>query len=236
MAVTIRFVLRNDTAAAWEAANPVLLKGEPGFDQTNKRLKFGDGVTAWNDLPYVDPEVINNLLSDDEKAALSAAMGKALKGEIDTISEELTSLGESVEQNTTNITNLQEAQVTVVNNLTSTSTTDALSAAQGKVLNDNKAPLNSPALTGTPTAPTAAATTNSTQVATTAFVKTAVENGQPDTSGFLPKSGGTMTGALVAQSNTNYSTAQARNVVATTSDPGVNSYAPSGQITLVYEA
>ncbi|MFX4959698.1 hypothetical protein ABTC43_19995, partial [Acinetobacter baumannii] len=33
------------------------------------------------------------------------------------------------------------------------------------------APLASPALTGTPTAPTAAVATNSTQLATTAFVK-----------------------------------------------------------------
>jgi hypothetical protein len=39
-----------------------------------------------------------------------------------------------------------------------------------------KAPLESPALTGTPTAPTAAAGTNTTQVATTAFVGTAVSN------------------------------------------------------------
>lgn len=40
-----------------------------------------------------------------------------------------------------------------------------------------KAPLESPALTGTPTAPTAADGTNTTQIATTAFVKTAVEQG-----------------------------------------------------------
>lgn len=39
-----------------------------------------------------------------------------------------------------------------------------------------KADVNSPALTGIPTAPTAAAGTNTTQVATTAFVKTAVDN------------------------------------------------------------
>ena len=38
------------------------------------------------------------------------------------------------------------------------------------------APLASPALTGTPTAPTATAGTNTTQIATTAFVKTAVDN------------------------------------------------------------
>ena len=39
-----------------------------------------------------------------------------------------------------------------------------------------KAPLASPELTGTPTAPTAAEATNTTQIATTAFVKTAVDN------------------------------------------------------------
>jgi hypothetical protein len=41
---------------------------------------------------------------------------------------------------------------------------------------DDKAPLASPALTGVPTAPTATAGTNTTQVATTAFVGTAVSN------------------------------------------------------------
>lgn len=39
-----------------------------------------------------------------------------------------------------------------------------------------KAPLASPALTGVPTAPTAAAATNTTQIATTAFVRTEVAN------------------------------------------------------------
>lgn len=43
---------------------------------------------------------------------------------------------------------------------------------------DQKAPLASPALTGTPTAPTAASGTNTTQIATTAFVQSAVNNGK----------------------------------------------------------
>lgn len=38
------------------------------------------------------------------------------------------------------------------------------------------APLASPALTGTPTAPTAAVTTNTTQIATTAFVNAEISN------------------------------------------------------------
>lgn len=42
---------------------------------------------------------------------------------------------------------------------------------------NGKAPLNSPSFTGTPTAPTAAADSNTTQIATTAFVKAAVTAG-----------------------------------------------------------
>ena len=41
---------------------------------------------------------------------------------------------------------------------------------------NSKANLQSPTFTGTPAAPTAAANTNTTQIATTAFVNTAVDN------------------------------------------------------------
>mgnify|MGYP000975278590 CR=1 FL=1 len=65
--------------------------------------------------------------------------------------------------------------VKTINLLTTASHVDgeALSAYQGKVLKDTvdlKAPLASPALTGIPTAPTAANGTSTTQLATTAFV------------------------------------------------------------------
>ena len=65
-------------------------------------------------------------------------------------------------------------KTTVDSSLSSTST----NPVQNKVINTAltaKAPLASPALTGTPTAPTAAAGTNTTQIATTAFVKNAVD-------------------------------------------------------------
>ena len=51
-----------------------------------------------------------------------------------------------------------------------THTDGAVTQAALKTEIDAKAPLASPALTGTPTAPTAATTVNSTQVATTAYV------------------------------------------------------------------
>ena len=88
--------------------------------------------------------------------------------------------------------NITTPTTTVNNTLTSTSTTEALSAAQGKVLQDSKAPLASPALTGTPTAPTAAVGTNTTQLATTAFVNTEIANDA------VLKTGATMTGAITS--------------------------------------
>jgi len=62
---------------------------------------------------------------------------------------------------------------TAAETTTGTDNTRAVHPAGLKVELDKKAPLASPALTGTPTAPTAAAGTNTTQLATTAFVAAA---------------------------------------------------------------
>ncbi len=56
---TYHIQFRRDTAAAWSAANPVLLEGEQGLVLNNGQggepvlFKIGDGVRHWNDLPYV---------------------------------------------------------------------------------------------------------------------------------------------------------------------------------------
>lgn len=47
-----RLITRNNTAANFASTNPVLLKGEMGFETDTQRFKFGNGVAAWNDLPY----------------------------------------------------------------------------------------------------------------------------------------------------------------------------------------
>lgn len=47
------FHVRADVASEWADANPVLPIYELAYDTTNKRLKIGDGVTAWNDLPWL---------------------------------------------------------------------------------------------------------------------------------------------------------------------------------------
>lgn len=52
--VKTTFRLKRGTAARWAEVNPILDQGEPGFVYDQNRLKVGDGVTPWNDLPYID--------------------------------------------------------------------------------------------------------------------------------------------------------------------------------------
>jgi|688.fasta_scaffold33691_2 hypothetical protein len=82
---------------------------------------------------------------------------------------------------TTNLTNVTAtaAEVNVLDGITATTTelnylSGAASNVQAQL--DNKAPLESPALTGTPTAPTATSGTNSNVLATTAYVDGAVSS------------------------------------------------------------
>lgn len=48
-----RIQIRRDTKARWADLNPILAAGELGFEIDNNRLKIGNGITAWNSLPYV---------------------------------------------------------------------------------------------------------------------------------------------------------------------------------------
>lgn len=50
--------LRNDTAANWKAANPVLLKGELGIEIDTRKLKIGDGISLWSGLKYISDDLI----------------------------------------------------------------------------------------------------------------------------------------------------------------------------------
>ena len=50
--MNVKFRLRRDTSANWATANPVLGLGEPGLETDFRRVKYGDGATAWNDLGY----------------------------------------------------------------------------------------------------------------------------------------------------------------------------------------
>ena len=87
-----KLVLRNDIYTAWESANPVLLKGEIGVEYNpaaptaegqldyQVKIKIGDGVNHWNDLPYFGGDSV--------------------------VIEEITNTVENITSNVTEITNL----------------------------------------------------------------------------------------------------------------------------------
>lgn len=50
--------IRTDTALNWATNNPILRRGEQGFDNTNRILKIGNGITPWADLPAVQDQAL----------------------------------------------------------------------------------------------------------------------------------------------------------------------------------
>lgn len=65
------FKLKRGTSTQWIKQNPVLQLGEPGFVTDLNLLKIGDGVTAWNNLPYLaeDQALIVNVNTQDDLPA-----------------------------------------------------------------------------------------------------------------------------------------------------------------------
>lgn len=105
-----RIILRNDSTANWTAQDPVLMKGEIGFDMDLLIFKVGDGVKKWSELTkqfksYEDTIAeVRTLLSGlhttdtyqtevalgaDKLAALGTAAPAAVKGDIGIVKEAL---------------------------------------------------------------------------------------------------------------------------------------------------
>lgn len=62
-----RIQIRRDTKARWADLNPTLAAGEMGFEIDNNRLKVGNGITAWNSLPYVTETDWSTIITQIEK-------------------------------------------------------------------------------------------------------------------------------------------------------------------------
>ena len=199
MAKTIK--LRRDTAANWALINPVLSAGEPGLDTDALKVKYGNGVSAWNDLPYGTGAEIAGSVENDEtdKSPSVAAVAAALATKQDT-SAKGTANG--------------YAPLGADGKVPAANLPDSTASAKGVIQIATDAEVT----TGTDTSKA----TNSKQVTNRMATR-------------LPLAGGTMTGVLVAQSNTSYTTAQVRNITAGTADLTAGSYTlASGQIYLVY--
>ena len=199
MAVQIQF--RRATGSDWSTANTVLAEGEMGINTTTNQFKIGNGSTAWNSLSYAPISGTVADLDDITGVTItSAANGDLLKwngtawvnaaGYALLSSPALTGTPTaptaSVATNTTQVatTAFVRAEVAALVG-TAGATLDTLGELSDALGDDAnfaattataiglKAPLASPTFTGVPEAPTAAAATSTTQLATTAFVTTA---------------------------------------------------------------
>lgn len=94
---------RHDTLENWQTKNPILLEAEPSYvidGEDGKKIKFGDGVTPWNDLPYLSSNINNGgditvdqtYNPNSENAQSGKAVAEALTtlgGHYETVVEEI---------------------------------------------------------------------------------------------------------------------------------------------------
>lgn len=161
--LTSRIILRNDTANNWTTNNPVLLKCEIGLETDTGKYKIGDGTSNWQALQYyvnLDQDSKTSLdtliemldgdnfgkVNDVQVNGTTVVTDKVANVSIGVLTTATTAQSEvtSGESFTNNIILHKVAKtgsyndllnrLNVVDNLNSTSTTDALSANQGSVL------------------------------------------------------------------------------------------------------
>ena len=76
--INARMQQKKDTAANWTNNNPVLLNGEMIVVETSTgaiRLKVGDGVKTFNQLPFLD-ETLRALITDVDNTKSAVVMTK----------------------------------------------------------------------------------------------------------------------------------------------------------------
>ncbi|HHZ5748562.1 TPA: tail fiber protein [Escherichia coli] len=142
-----------------QAATPKAVKA--AYDLANAKYTAQDATTARKGL--VQLSSATNSTSETQ-----AATPKAVKAAYDLANAKYTAQ---------DATTAQKGIVQLSSATNSTSETLAATSKAVKVVMDEtnkKAPLNSPALTGTPTTPTAPKGTNNTQIASTAYVMAAI--------------------------------------------------------------
>ena len=74
---TVRIQVRRGTASDWTSVNPTLAAGEVGFESNTRKMKVGDGSTAWSSLDYIssDAPAIEEIAQDTIYNALIVGSG-----------------------------------------------------------------------------------------------------------------------------------------------------------------
>ena len=86
------FNFKRDTLANWQTLNPILGAGEPGvvvglyavgdkLENKAHKIKFGDGIHAWNDLPWWEGPDMHEALEKSAEAIDASTKALALSAE-----------------------------------------------------------------------------------------------------------------------------------------------------------
>lgn len=73
--INTTFQLKRGTSEAWTRNNPKLYPGEPGFELDTGKLKIGDGIKFWRDLPYITNDVLSQVYTKQQVNELLQQMG-----------------------------------------------------------------------------------------------------------------------------------------------------------------
>lgn len=74
-------ITKNDIAANWTASNPVLKKGQQGYETDTGRSKYGDDSSTWTLLNYtsqLSPIVFNSVIFAELPHAATILAGSVL--------------------------------------------------------------------------------------------------------------------------------------------------------------
>lgn len=132
--IKARLKQRTDTQANWAANNPVLLEGELGLVTDDKNLyKVGDGVTAWNDLPFrgFDGTLVHETGDSDNAAMSQRGVTQALAELKESMVEKVPGKGLSTEDYTTE----EKEKLAGLQNFNDAEIKDKLAELSGKTYN-----------------------------------------------------------------------------------------------------
>lgn len=160
---TVTIQLRNSATAGVVPTVAQIIAAEPAINLADKKLFTSDGSSVFQVAPSVAEHNLKAPLASPALTGTPTAPTPAANTNTTQIATTAFVLG-------------QAGSTAPVMNGTAAAGSATQFSRQDHVhpTDTSRAPLASPALTGTPTAPTAAAGANTTQIATTAFVSSAV--------------------------------------------------------------
>lgn len=122
MSAIVTIQTRSGTAAQWTAVNPILALGEQGIETDTRKVKYGDGVTAWNSLTYASytlpiatTSILGGVISDgnsinvDGTGVISTVSVGKIKQQVKNATGSILTKGQAVYINGANGTNVTVA-------------------------------------------------------------------------------------------------------------------------------